>query len=337
MTDILIKSFNRAYYLDRCLFSIYKFIEGEFQIKILDDGTPEKYLNKIQAKYPEIEILKSKNYNEKNKLVEQKLPINGFEIPTDLWKSAVKNSSEFVSVIEDDVWFTRPVSISGLVEEMKKNDLVLIKIAWISNRKMKSAFLENLSAELTGIKPEVFTAPKILMNALFENKYKIYTLFYYLRILKKDFKNEYWVMNALLAGIYQKDYWLKIWENVDGKVDEAQQLKNAIQWFRKNKKNPVRFAKLKELKINTTYTNSATNSYHNYHVNLDMNVFNQIMNEAWIQGKLDALNNFPKDISESTFIKLLKQENNPKCLAENWMKWAEIFKQQYRKQQVAVD
>ena len=38
MTHIIIKSFNRPYYLDRCLQSIYKFVKGNFKIIVLDDG-----------------------------------------------------------------------------------------------------------------------------------------------------------------------------------------------------------------------------------------------------------------------------------------------------------
>ena len=48
MTDILIKSFNRAFYLDRCLKSIKTYIIGNYKVTILDDGTPQKYLDKIQ-------------------------------------------------------------------------------------------------------------------------------------------------------------------------------------------------------------------------------------------------------------------------------------------------
>jgi len=51
MTHIIIKSFNRPYYLDRCLQSIYKFVKGNFKIIVLDDGTPGKYLNKSKKSF----------------------------------------------------------------------------------------------------------------------------------------------------------------------------------------------------------------------------------------------------------------------------------------------
>jgi glycosyltransferase involved in cell wall biosynthesis len=58
--DILIKSFNRPYYLDRCIQSVKKFVvNSDYKIIVLEDGTPEKYLNKIIEKHPEVRLLKS--------------------------------------------------------------------------------------------------------------------------------------------------------------------------------------------------------------------------------------------------------------------------------------
>ncbi|MFV0181058.1 glycosyltransferase [Empedobacter falsenii] len=51
MTTIIIKSFNRPHYLDRCLHSIYLHVKGSFEVKVLDDGTPPLYLEKIATKY----------------------------------------------------------------------------------------------------------------------------------------------------------------------------------------------------------------------------------------------------------------------------------------------
>ena len=65
MVNIFIKSFNRPFYLDRCLQSIENFVEGDFCVKVLDDGTPETYLSKIKEKHPKIEIITSENYQNK--------------------------------------------------------------------------------------------------------------------------------------------------------------------------------------------------------------------------------------------------------------------------------
>ena len=46
MVNIFIKSFNRPFYLDRCLQSIENFVEGNYEVKILDDGILETSLSR---------------------------------------------------------------------------------------------------------------------------------------------------------------------------------------------------------------------------------------------------------------------------------------------------
>ena len=97
--DIIIKSFNRPFYLDRCLYSIQKFVEGDYTITVLDDGTPEKYLTKIKTKYPSIKIVRSENYDEKTEAIQENLKtgadINGFKITTQMWINTVKDDSTY--------------------------------------------------------------------------------------------------------------------------------------------------------------------------------------------------------------------------------------------------
>ena len=115
MVNIFIKSFNRVFYLDRCLQSIETFVEGNCTVKILDDGTPEKYLQKIKEKHPNVEILKSENYQNKILAIEENLKsgkeIDGFTIPTELWINAVKNATDYFIITEDDVWFTQKINV----------------------------------------------------------------------------------------------------------------------------------------------------------------------------------------------------------------------------------
>ena len=56
--NILIKSYYRPHLLDRCLRSIYERVSDakDLEIIILDDGTPQKYLDKIKQKYPEVKF-----------------------------------------------------------------------------------------------------------------------------------------------------------------------------------------------------------------------------------------------------------------------------------------
>lgn len=314
---------------------------GNYQVTILDDGTPQKYLDKIQQDFPKVIIIKSENHQRKNQAIADNLAtgkeINGFEIPTELWKNAVRNASEYFIMTEDDVWFTQEINVDELSSTMKQYNMALIKLGWISQRPIKSKIKRIDKTEVFSIKPEVFTAPRFIMDWLFDNKYKLYSLLYRLKLVNTDTKNEYWIMNALLMGFYSKSYWLKVWENIDKKVDETMQIKNAIQWYRKNKHNDYNFGKLEELKMNTTFVSSATNSYHKYGVGCDINMFNHIMNEEWFSGNFNSLQNFPKDIPEDYYYHILKAKNNDRCTPEAWKLWADKFKEQYRKQDVNVD
>lgn len=113
--DLLIKSFNRPYYLDRCIQSIYLNVrDNDINIIILDDGTPKKYLDKLTNKYPAIKILKSDLYSEKSKAI-----VNGdsnvnSKIPIDLWINAAEKASNYFLLIEDDFWFTKPIHLKKL-------------------------------------------------------------------------------------------------------------------------------------------------------------------------------------------------------------------------------
>lgn len=157
--DIFIKSFNRPFYLDRCLQSIENFVEGDFCVKVLDDGTPEIYLSKIKEKHPKIEIIKSENYQNKVAAIAENLQfgneIDGFTIPTNLWYKAAKNASDYFIMIEDDVWFTHKINVNDLQETCQKNQISLLKLGWLGNKK-DDEFVEisEITEEILRVKPK---------------------------------------------------------------------------------------------------------------------------------------------------------------------------------------
>lgn len=339
MTYIFIKSFNRAFYLDRCLQSIENYVEGNFLVKILDDGTPEKYLEKIKEKHPNVEILKSKNYQNKISAIERNIEsdkeIDGFTIPTNLWYNAAKNASEYFIMTEDDVWFTQKINVDQLQDNCKKHQIALLKLGWLGNYK------DDEFVEITEITENINrTLPKDLllfsdrMNDLFfYNKFKFFTILYKLGMVDNTTKQKYWALNSILMGFWQKDYWLNIWKDAKGKVDEKQQLRNATNFYRKNQNNLNFLARLDTEAMKTTFQSSATNSYHKYGDNFDVNYFNHLINEAWYKGVFDEMQNFPKDFSISYFEKFF----NEKIDKNAFRNWVEKFKNQYKTLGCEVD
>lgn len=337
--NLYIKSFNRPYYLERCIRSIYKFVSGEVKIIVLDDGTPRKYLEKIKLEFPNVEIKCSENYLNKNKAIEENLrtgkEIDGFQIPTKLWKNAVKEGTEYFIMTEDDVWFTDYLDCDIAVEKMIEIGAVLIKLGWITEKKIHSPISPLKNSDIQTIDVDVFASTPFLMDLYFANKYRLASIVKILKLSRGTIE-DYWAMNALLMGLYRKDYWLHLWHYVDGRVDEKKQLKNAVQWYRKHK-TPSSFAKWNKKIMNTTFITSATNSYRNLNKSCDINIFNHIMNEAWYTDTFDPMENFPKDIPVSYYLKYLEEEKNQRCQPLEWLKWAENFKNIYRAQSVIVD
>ena len=341
MTTIIIKSFNRAYYLDRCLTSIYQNVNGEFEIKVVDDGTPSEYLKKIEEKFPEVLILQSKQYQEKITAIKANIThgksINGFSIPTDLWYTTVKSASQYVLVIEDDVWFTSILNIDDLISQMKIQNIPLLKLGWLGNYN-DDKFLEikNIHNNINSAIPKkIVTANKFIMDMLMYNKLKIFTILYRLGFVDNSFKRQYWSLNSILMGLYKKEYWLEVWKDAKGKVDENQQLRNAAAWYHKNRK--AIFARTNQEYLKTTFQSSATGSYHEYGSQFDVNRMNFILNESWLRGEFNSLENYPKDFSDSYIKFFLDKENHPSAQFSDWLNWAQKFRDQYRKIGAEVD
>ena len=331
MTDIFIKSFNRPFYLDRCIASIKKFVSGDFRINILDDGTPESYLDTIREKYPDVKILLSDNYPKKIKAIEENLrsgkSVNGFEIPTKFWYENVKKGSEYVIVTEDDVWFTQPVNVDNLSQQAKKFNINLIKLGWLGNESERTdLIIDSISDDLESAQPKgLLFFSKRLMQAFFYNQYKFFTILYKLGRVDNLTQRKYWALNSILMGFFNKEYWLEIWEGMDGKVDEKRQLINASLYYRQNKSNPSFISKLKLESMKTTFQSSATNSYHEYGFDFDVNRFNHLINEAWLNNEFDAMENFPRDFSLDYFRRFVSDKIN----FPEFEKWANQFRKQY--------
>ncbi|WP_226063784.1 glycosyltransferase family 2 protein [Kaistella polysaccharea] len=330
--DILIKSFNRPFYLDRCLTSIYTFVSGDFNIKILDDGTPKKYLDKIEARFPQIEILKSAAYEEKTEAIKENLKkgteINGFQIPINLWIEAAQNASDYFIIIEDDVWFTKDVDLNQLSQDCLKFDIHLLKLGWLGNfGDDEYLHIKPLTDQIDATLPhKLFLSNEKVMNAFFKNHFKFYTLLYKLGLVDNRTREKYWALNSILMGLYKKEYWLEIWKGMNGKVDEKRQLINSSVFYKKNRKNPNFISRLKNEAMKTTFQSSATNSYHEYGYDFDVNLFNHLINEAWFKGDFDSSENFPNDFTLSYFEEFI----GDKISVEEFRKWVAEFKNQYQ-------
>lgn len=338
--DILIKSYNRPYYLDRCLFSINKHVTiGNGRILILDDGTPQIYLDKIEEKYPNVIIKKSEFYEEKVRFTTEGERPKKYNIPINLWVDSAKNASENFILIEDDTWFIDTINLDEVDAEITQNNVALTKLYWIGNKRInqnkKEIFLKNIVL----LTPKLFTTiPAIYYFVFYKfDCFKIRKALRFFKINSDERQLAYRTIYAVAGMIFNKNYFTKLWDNHNNSIDEGLQIYNAVKVFIKQKEN-MQFARYEHEILRTGFMSSATNQEKEEYVgNVDMFVFNKLMNEAWFHNQLDVLSSLPNDIEAQEIITILDANPKKMILSKNWMNWVGNFKSFYIRMGCKID
>lgn len=328
--DIIIKSFNRPYCLDRCIQSIRNFVvNSDYRIIILDDGTPEKYLKKISEKYSEITILKSFLYDEKVNAIENEGQKLNLKVPIDLWIDAAKNASDYFVLLEDDFWLTDYIALNDLEISLRNNNLQMLKLLWLGNPILISDNILKLESFFNIYKPNLYTRNPLLYKLIFiYNKFKVRKTLSYFKIYKRSRALSYYCIYSVAGAIFKREYFLSLWENHNSTIDEGLQLYNAVHFLNKN--NDAAFGRTNKEMLKTSFLSAATNQHKDYeNVSIDMLAFNKIINEAWYKEEFDVMNNFSNDLDAEEIEKILIKENNISANSEEWKKWVERFKRQY--------
>lgn len=329
--DLLIKSFNRPYYLDRCIQSIYLNIhDNDFNIIVLDDGTPQKYLSKLTHKYPEIKIIKSDLYTDKSNAIAYGNSNINTNIPIDLWLSAAENASNYFLLIEDDFWFTKPFNLKKISLNLESDKIKMLKLCWLGNPKLLPKKSEKCNNEYSIFSPNLYTTNPVLFNFIFRfHRFKIRKILTILRIYSFERLLEYYTIYSTSGSIFNKNYFLKLWKNHHNNVDELNQLSNAVQ-FINNKKKLQFFGFTNSELIKTGFLSSASNQNKKYdNVSFDLFTFNRIINEAWFNDDFDPMDNYPNDLNSKRIDELLVAANQLSASNSEWKKWVFEFKNQY--------
>ena len=324
--EIYIKSFNRPFLLDKCLESIKKFAQNfSGKIIVMDDGTPQKYLNKIQDKYSEIQILKSEFYQEKARAIENDLepPKN---IPSQFWKEIIAKGSDYFILIEDDCWFCEQIDFTDVENQMKIFNLQLVKLLWMGNEALISDKIEKETTSLVITNPELFTRNSFLFDLIYRKKTcKIDSILNRLGIPIEKNLLKYYQVYAVANAIFSKQYYLKAWETSQNKVDELTQIMQVIQI--PNADLNVGHSKNEWIRTSLKTTASKQNKEY-LNVEFDVCSLNKILNETWFQNQFEAFN-FDNDISSAFIQKIISQNNFPKNTFNLWQDWYNKLKQSY--------
>lgn len=334
--DILIKSFNRPYYLERCLFSIYKFVtETDFTITILDDGTPQKYLNLLSKKYPLINLLKSENYNLKVPYTTQgKQPVN-HKVPINLWVNAAKNASDYFLLLEDDIWFTSSINLGEIVKKTAIKNSLLTKLFWLGNPNLIQATQETTFKNLTYLTPDLQTQNPLLYRFFFTiDRFKIRKTLKLLTVYSPKKELSYYSIYSVAGVVFEKKYFLSLWNNHKNSVNESLQIYNALKYLKKNNTNTC-FARTHNEYLKTGFMSAATNKDY-FNNPCDLFQLNHILNELWYQNQLEVIENFPNDFNLN-YLKKLINDSDYSFNTNQWIKWVNEFQERNRNYGCKID
>lgn len=328
--EILIKSFNRPYYLDRCLQSIYLNCNtNDIPIKILDDGTPQKYLDKLKQKYPKIVILKSQWYNQKAFFCQDGKQPDIMKIPIEFWIESIKNSTSFFLLLEDDMWINQKIDLSEIFSEAKKENVSFLKLFWIGNPDLLQIKKPRRKKNFILYEPTLYTKHPILFYIIFYkfDFFKIRKVFRFLKIYSLKKFLAYYSIYSVAGMIFNQQYFLSLWKNHVDQIDESLQLYNALKQYNSNK---IEYAHTNNEIVTQGILSSATNQFKSFENNkVDMFFFNKMLNEAWYNNEFDSQKNYPKDLSIDDIETIINYKTGNTFDSQIWKNWVDNFKKQY--------
>lgn len=331
--DIIIKSFNRPYYLERCLRSIERYVAGPYTIRILDDGTPPEYLRRIQELFPHVKITHSPHYERKVAALRRHVAgegqFNERLIPIAFWKAQISECSGIFLLLEDDIWLTESLDLVVMAQQMQQHQLATVKLSWLGNPRLVPGQRQPLASNLEELLPEIPLATRLV----FLNELRARSVLFHLKLLRffkpdLEYQLPLYGLYSVASAFFNKAYWLYLWEDSQTSIDEAQQLRRAVQWYRQHQPQP-RFAKTQREMTKTSFITSATNMF--VGVDLDVFRFSYHLNEAWLRGELDTMQAFPRDFPEEYLRTFLEAADDPRATYSEWQRWTARFKEQYQR------
>ncbi|MEG0916223.1 MAG: hypothetical protein RSF68_04335 [Myroides sp.] len=325
--DVYIKSFNRAYLLHRTIASIYHYLNGfDGRIIVLDDGTPQKYLDKIVELFPDIQIIKSPYYEQKSKDVSlNEVPEK--VIPADFWRDEVLKGSECFILLEDDMWFIQPINYKDFTKEVYDLKMDMIKFLWLKNNRLISDNVVQKTEYFNIVQPRVLTKNPFLFDAIFRtNKFKLGSLTIKLFNHKLELL-KYYHLYMVAGGVFSKRYYQTCWKSNQNNVDELKQISQLLQ----SKINSNIGNSNTEILRTTLKTTATLISKENLGTTVDIFKINEILNEEWLVGNTYKIDDFNSDISTDWIKNCILKIINNKSLYSAWDKWYEAFRLSYRK------
>ncbi|MEA5461285.1 glycosyltransferase family A protein [Arcicella sp. LKC2W] len=293
--NIYIKSFNRPFYLDRCIRSIKFNISNYTNIIILDDGTLSKYIKKLEEIHPDVkwissgaddnkfELLRNEQFEEiKRKYIE----------PAEFWFNELLNENgDYFLLLEDDVWLVQSLNLELIKHNLINNNCVILKFWW-------------------NILEQPLESEKIIY---LPNNNEVN----YFSSSLCDLSNIgiFWIV---AFAIYRKDFWLNNFKKVKRMGDEQTQFLNAFKFIREHRE--CSFAKTNIRFIHQGWAVPGRSTPEYYDKGLKQHLFMDALNESWYNDEIDIMQNYPFDFEETYLVPILGKHLSEE-LINVWLDW----------------
>jgi hypothetical protein len=301
--NIYVKSSSRAYCLDRCIRSLKANVKGYDQIIILDDGTSEKYLQKIVAEHPDVKLTVSPRAAGR-----QGSP--AALDPARFWTSEIqKDTHDYSFILEEDTWVRSPIIVERTVRNLRLNNTVFLKLFWTGSEKISSE-------------------QDVYFRVLFDDG----DMLEYYRVQLSSIWDVYKIF-MVAQSIYRIDYWMNSFATVPTWVDEVYLLQRAVEFVQRpeNQSQKVTFAKTQyeKIKHSTSSTSRIDSGGTGVQMKANHSIYNEVLNECWFRGALDSMRNYPADFSDEYLLGFFRnhlQESEVNA----WLAWKRDYNEMYK-------
>ncbi len=312
--EVFVKSFNRPFYLERCLLTIERCGGQSCNITVLDDGTPMKYLWEIQSRFPRVRIVQSPHGELKTKRVAEgsfseslndaELAQLGLVNSQQFWCQEIAKCNEtYICVMEEDCWFTRGCAFDDLVRHLNINGALLFRMFWNSIPAVSAQDRINHRAQAGGIEVQ-----------------------YYFPTLNNSFERTFWFCGA--QAIIRRDYWLHACTAPNYNFTIGTQFSRAFDFVKQMTGKRMTFAQSAGQMIAHGYSTTARKTRFTGEL-FEPHIYNEALSEAWLAGRFNSAEALPNDFSDDYIASVLGSEMNEDQVA-NWREWKLRFLNYYR-------
>jgi hypothetical protein len=329
---ILIKSYKRPYLLEFTIQSIIKNVVGEYFIVVIDDGTPQVYLDKIKKRYHQVSIEKSAYYEKKSRIDGNLLNQDKkLILPHSDWNFYVKKyATDYFLILEDDQFVSEKLDLIELKVKCVQSNLNLLHFNVLNK------YIQNSSTNNSIL---IYQGSEYLKDSL---KFLFITsTFIFIRIIRKLFsiifnqKNLFnfkrdalpiYSLYVISGGIYKKEYFLYCNKDSKDELDEFFQLRKAIKYNLLNF-GMLFFAVTYQQKIKTSFCSTVVSGSRN--TKFDPFKFNQLLNYTWSNEDFKYFDTINWDVDYNYVCNLLDSCDNFNS-SEIWINYSNEFKNNYK-------